>query len=145
MSALMGGVWVLPSRAAADPERVRVALGSWLEGASYYTSGASGRWDLPGVAGASLFIRTDEAGFDLLVVRFSSSALAEDPAGTLAWIERGFEASRGLGVILGLLTLYPDHFEPAWLREHVLIPLLLEEWDALRALPFEALWLPKEA
>lgn len=140
MSATIGAVWVLPSGAAADPERVQVSLGSWLDGATKRTSTTGDYWDLPGVADASLFIRASDEGFDLLIVRFSSTAQAEDPERIQAWIERGFEAARGLGAVFGLLTRYPDHFEPAWLREHVLIPVLLEEWHDLRAQPFEAVW-----
>ncbi len=140
MSAMIGAVWVLPQGAAGDLERIEATLGSWLDGARRVTSGYGDHWDLPGVADASLFCRTDDVGFDLLVVRFSSRAQAEDPERIREWIERGFNYARGLGAIFGLLTRYPDHFEPTWLREHVLIQVLMEEWEALRAQPFEAVW-----
>ena len=143
MSTSIGAVWVLPTGAADDPERIRAKLGSWLDGADRHTSETGDRWDLPGVAGASLFVRTDDIGFDLLVVRFSSSAQADDPEGIRAWIERGFNAACGLGALFGLFTRHPDNLEPAWLREHVLIPVLMEEWDLLRAQPFEAVWVAK--
>ena len=140
MSAMIGAVWVLPQGAAGDLERIAATLGSWLDGARRVTSGNGDRWEHPGVADASLFIRSDDVGFDLVVVRFSSTAQAEDPERIREWIERGFNSARGLGAIFGMLTRYPDHFESAWLREHVLIPVLMEEWEALRAQPFEAVW-----
>ena len=59
---------------------------------------------------------------------------------TLADHEDDQTSARGLGAIFGMLTRYPDHFESAWLREHVLIPVLMEEWEALRAQPFDAVW-----
>lgn len=138
MSTSIGAVWVLPAGAAADREAVEAALGRWLDGADRRAD----RWDLAGVADASLFTGTDEVGFDLLVVRFSSTEYVRAPEKIRAWIEGGFTAARGLGAIFGMLTRYPDHLEQPWLREHVLIPVLMEEWDALRAQPFEAVWLP---
>ena len=140
MSTMIGAVWVLPQGAAADLTQIEATLGSWLSGSKRRPSVTGDYWDLSGVADASLFRRTDEVGFDLLVVRFSSGALADNPECIQTWIERGFNSVRGLGAMFGLLTRYDDHFEPAWLREHVLIPVLMEEWDTLRAQPFEAVW-----
>lgn len=127
MSTSMGAVFVLPEGAAADPDRVEAALGGWLAGATR----RQGRWDLPRVLDASLFVATDDVGYDVLKVWFSSRAYAEDPGGIEAWLGAAFEAARALGAVYGVLARDAAQLEPGWLRENLLLPVLTEDWPLL--------------
>jgi hypothetical protein len=82
-----------------------------------------------------------DTGYDVLTLRFSSTAMAADPERTLARVDRWLVLGAEHGAQLGLLTWYPDLLVDPWLRDEVLVPLLTQWWERIEAAPYaRILW-----
>ena len=137
MSQLMGAALVFEG-GETSPAAVERAFAPWLDGV---VRGADGAWDPRGLADARMTFNAHDTGYDVLVLRFSSTEMAVDPAQTLALIDRWLVLGAQHGAQLGYLTWYSDFVDDPLLRDEVLVPLLAQWWERIAGAPYtRILW-----